>query len=438
MRIAVILVALAALAACKGREPAVAPLAQEMNEPTLLAGDQPGPSAIALDATDLYWNDWGKPIVRKMPRAGGPVTTLYSGAGEVGGRSIALDDDGVVFDEAFQIRRVPKAGGPATVIGSFASLPARLVADRDGVYIVDASSVRVFPRGAAAPILLAGEPEPWDVAVDATHVYWVARGGVRRTPKKGGPVETLAVGAFRFAKITVTDTDVTWADGVLEAVFSVPKAGGRVRYLAHDWNMAGKDLVVTGGFVWTMQMGGQLDRIDPATGTTTMITTALERGGSADHYLRLAFFGEDVFVASGGEGPFPPSGEILRVSARPPPKAIVSDRRAAQIAMVWFKGTTADVQDPANAVRWIAELDDAIVPDVRAGKLGLRLIAEVPAGLPEATARQRARFVEDAIREKLGAGVRIVTLTAPPRGYHGDVEVTVDTDELTAAMSPPR
>src|SRR6185436_19282963 len=101
------------------------------NEAVELAKDEPAPTAIAVDATHIYWNNFGKSIVRKMPLAGGKISTVYEGNPDIGGRGIALDADGVYFDEAFNIKRVPKTGGAAVDLGVMPYMPNHFVADKD-------------------------------------------------------------------------------------------------------------------------------------------------------------------------------------------------------------------------------------------------------------------------------------------------------------------
>jgi hypothetical protein len=424
-------------------------------EPVVIADNEPEPSAIVVDDKYVYWNNWGRGLVRRAPRGGGPAVTLYDSKSEVGGRSIALAGDQIYFDEGFNIMRVPAAGGEPRVIGHGGQLPMRMTADPSGAYIASAE-IDAFP--AAGGIRTLGrDTELWDVAVDATHVYWIGRSGVDRVAKAGGRIEHLAVGAFRFGRIAVDEANVYFGDAVLEAIFVVPKAGGRSRYIAHAWSIGAYALVADRGAVWVMAYDGTLERVDPATGKVTRIAFGLERGGGADHAYGIAPAGDSVYVAAGGMSmsgtgvrvidltgnpdapPLPTmthSGQILRVAAAAPADAVTTDDSQPQIAMVWFAGATATMQDAGNAVRWIDELELGIVPDVREGRVGLHLIALVDGPVTDAIARERARVVERAIRDKLGGHPKIAIATAPPHGYHGDVEVVLDRDDLATVMLP--
>jgi streptogramin lyase len=425
-------------------------------EPFVIADREPEPSAIVFDDTYVYWNNWGRGLVRRAPRAGGPAVTLYESNSEVGGRSIALAGDQIYFDEGgFNIVRIPKAGGAPTVIGHAGQVPMRMTADTSGAYIA-AGEINAFPA-AGGIRTLGGDTELWDIATDATHVYWIGRHGVNRVAKTGGPIEHLAVGAFRFCRIAVDDTNVYFGDAVLEAIFAVPKTGGRSRYIAHAWSIAAHALVPDRGALWVMASSGTLQRVDPRTGKMTVIASNLQRGGDADHSYGIAPAGDSVYVATGGmsmsgtglrvidltgnpDAPPPPtmthSGQILRVASAAPADAVTTDESEPQIAMVWFQGASTAMQDGGNAVRWIDELELGIVPDVKAGRVGLHLIAEVDGPVTETIARKRASAVESAIREKLGGSPKITIATAPPHGYHGHVEVALDRDDLATVMMP--
>lgn len=342
-------VVLVVQAAC--REASVPPT--RTNEPLVIAAKQPGPSAIALNADFVYWNNAGRGMIRKAPRRGGPVVTLFDGGGELGGHSIAVDVDSVYFDRGLEVMRVPKAGGPATHVADIPSLPAVIVADDDGVYVATSDRVGQHARGGGESRALGADTDIWDVAVDATHVYWVSGDGVRRVAKGGGVVELLARGHFRFSRLALDDTDVYWGDATLQGVLAVAKRGGKPRFVTHGWLTGSQRLVVGQRALWVMQSDGVLDRIVPDTGTGVVMAVALSRGGAADHFYGLAVTATDLFVAAGGStligtapvhidltqsGSTPPrfeyGGEILRLPATPPRAPIPIDAALPEVGRV--------------------------------------------------------------------------------------------------------
>lgn len=98
LRLAASLVLLAVQGACREAAPASA----RTSEPVVVAAEQPGPSAITSDAEFVYWNHAGRRLIRKAPRSGGAVVTLFDGGGELGGHSIAVHAEWVYFDRGFE------------------------------------------------------------------------------------------------------------------------------------------------------------------------------------------------------------------------------------------------------------------------------------------------------------------------------------------------
>ncbi len=63
--------------------------------PVTLASNQNGPSAIAIDATNVYWTNAGDGTVQRVAKAGGPPTTMSTG--ELEPLGIAVDETGVYW-----------------------------------------------------------------------------------------------------------------------------------------------------------------------------------------------------------------------------------------------------------------------------------------------------------------------------------------------------
>ena len=417
--------------ACKARAPDAAPGSGSGSSSSVavdvLATDQPEPSAIATDGAYIYWTHWSRPLVRRLSFTGGAIETVYEGRGEVGGRSLALGSDALYFDEAFNIWRVAKTGTGATVLGHVKQLPMRMTGDDSGTYFED-DDVGAFP--AAGGVRMFGNfHDTMDVAVDATHVYWIDDHALARVPKIGGTVEPLAFGNFAFARIAVGDADVYFGTDGLDSIFAVPKSGGKIRFVTHRWSVATGAFAVGGGALWWLE-SGDLVRIEPATGISTTVATGLARGGTADHMYGVAPTHDWVYVAAGGEdvegsgpqvidltgnpGAAPPpklryGGEILRVRATPPPGATTTGPGALTFQV-----------DADHSVTWLGWVGNTLTEAIKAGKIRVQLAGNADA----------ARAVEAGIRAKLGANVQVTIVSGG-----AIVEVTLDPDDVGTAMT---
>jgi hypothetical protein len=118
----------------------------------------------------------------------------------------------------------------------------------------DAGTGSSSPCGAQPTVLASGQPDPVDLAVDATSVYWTTQpignpsagsvvkvpiaGGptTTRVPKTGGTPQTIATGQRAANGIAADGTSIYWVtagtfnqDGT---VMKAPKAGGQAVTLA--------------------------------------------------------------------------------------------------------------------------------------------------------------------------------------------------------------
>jgi len=92
--------------------------------------------------------------------------------------------------------------------------------------------VRKAPKSGGAVTTLASGDRLSGVTVDETSVYWIAgtpdasSGAVMKAPLDGGAATTLAVRAGAPAHIAVDDTSVYWTELLTGAVMKVPLTGG--------------------------------------------------------------------------------------------------------------------------------------------------------------------------------------------------------------------
>jgi hypothetical protein len=220
----------------------------------------------------VYWVENGAfdytSELRRMPRAGGAIETLYStnaaahglalgddaaflvttlgGSGNYSGTvvrvpkdgtapttlttafnptSIAVDGDWVYYNEAASpegaIRRVATTGGDPELVVDVADNPYDLAAQAGVLYYSEMNvgrMMRVVP-GEQPTELAAGWIGTVWMAVDATHVYFCgcetgecAEPRLYRVPLDGGETELLATGTRNEGKIAVTDGAVLWGE----------------------------------------------------------------------------------------------------------------------------------------------------------------------------------------------------------------------------------
>lgn len=458
------LLCVVALVACKqpSRDagPALVDPKDQFHDTTTLVDKQDaGPSGIALDATHVYWTHLGRPLVRRMPRAGGPVETLYEGPGNVGGGWIDVVGDTIFFSEGFTIYKLAKTGGEPSIVGAVSLLPARFTADDSGVYSV-AGSVVDHRTGTS----ISSGSELWDIASDATAIYWLDRDGVWRADKADPTPVRLAKGRFRFGRIALSATDVYWGDAVLQSIFSVPKGGGSPRFIAREWDIATRKLVVEGDIAWLLQSGPTMERIDVKTRTVTLVSFDIPKPGSADSFFDFEATPDKLYIAAGGlslvgAGPavvdltnpnarmptYRYDGAIVTLPTAMPEKPLTRATDDLYVARVGFHTSSSEFNDPLNATRWIDDFKVAY-PALETGALRVRIIAASrPASkaadgraiepITDVLARERAQKVEVLVREKLGPRARIEIVIEPAAAE--ELRISFDEADLMLELSAP-
>ncbi len=250
---------------------------------TVLAADEGSPTAIAVDATHVYWATSGSGcndgLIRRMPKAGGAIETLASN--QPNPRALDLDQDHVYFYDACGsglLRRVPKQGGPVfdypiTVVDSGRAMAVggqdvyfsdygllriaksggkRLMVDSSAyVYAVAADATGAYwmgpvggggstygvfahaPGSVGATVLANPAGVTNTLGIDQDYVYFGSSPGIRRVSKKGGAISTVATGSVW--RLAVDDSAVYWTDGFGGAAYTInkaPKSGGPTTVVA--------------------------------------------------------------------------------------------------------------------------------------------------------------------------------------------------------------
>jgi hypothetical protein len=181
------------------------------------------PSVIAVDATSVFWvsnggctadGGFAPGTVGKVPKSGGPTVLLVSPPelGSYGFFGIALDADNVYW--TVDPYESGCDGGDCSMKGGVMSVPK---------------------RGGASSTVVADVDGPWEVAVDASRVYWATSSAIKSAPLGGGTISTLASG-YGPTRIAVDSTRLYWTDTTANGVLSVPVGGGNVTTL---WSMLG-------------------------------------------------------------------------------------------------------------------------------------------------------------------------------------------------------
>lgn len=181
--------------------------------PVALAGQQPRAASVAVDTAGIYWSTWGDPQqpgtgkVFSAHLDGSARATLASGLSYP--RAVAADSTAIYFVSGAGVTRVPKSGAGPSVIATTArnQFAASLGLDGDSLYFGDRDGaiLKVPKAGGAQVTVAAAMGSPSHLAIDAAEraIYWTLvapqgpnhYGAVYKAPLSGGTA-TLVTRSF--------------------------------------------------------------------------------------------------------------------------------------------------------------------------------------------------------------------------------------------------
>ncbi len=231
---------------------------------TLVANDGTNlPQALALNSTRVFFGrrtSEGAGIW-SVPKAGGTPALVSPGIPVY----IVADDAFVYWTDSTGLYSAPVEGGSGSLLAT--GVIGRLALDEVGaLYWV---SIRTSFRGGSLhrmqnrvdSVIASGQNQNSGVAVDSTFAYFtsgILNGGdpaIRRVPRTGGTVETLATTASDPAAVRVDSQNVYYRE-TSGAVWALSKSGGQPRLLSgrngSSVNFLGSDLDVNASVVWWM------------------------------------------------------------------------------------------------------------------------------------------------------------------------------------------
>ena len=228
---------------------------------------------IAVDAGNLYWNNWGSESVVRMPFGGTPAIIA---TGTIG--PFAIDSTSVywISTSGGSLMMGPLTGGPAVTLADRSSVATRalrtLALDANSVYFGEyrpcLGVLMMVAKAGGSPTALgsSNQEEAVALAVDATNLYGSSyRAGLFKLPLAGGNPVKLA--ADLADSLVVAGSTVLWTSGT--RLLKMPIAGGTPVQIGADASA----MVATNGteVFWAKNSGGSVISTPIAGGTDKVL-----------------------------------------------------------------------------------------------------------------------------------------------------------------------
>jgi hypothetical protein len=210
---------------------------------TQLVTDRATTFALAVDATQIYFSEQqdanGHNRLLMAPKEGGPAVELAADQEQISAIAVAPPE---VFwatsspGRGHILKAATTAGAPVTELATVNATPQSLVIGGGFVYFTNSATYRTTPTsimvvsrdGGSPQVLVADEPNPFALAVDADNIYWsnFVKGGVgsiRGLPRSGGQPFTLVEHQGGPNSMAIDDSNVYWSNFEDGTIMSVAK-----------------------------------------------------------------------------------------------------------------------------------------------------------------------------------------------------------------------
>ena len=208
------------------------------SSPLVLAKMQNTPYAVHVAGGFVYWTSYSvEGVMRKTPIGGGAITNLVDAPAT---RDFAVGTTHIWWTrEPDDVQRIPIEGGAedAGTVDLLTNNPLTngVTADATSVYWVNRQDgyIKRADHDFGFETPLASGDIPWDIEVDATHIYWTEQGSSPNTGKvmKASKVDgsagvTIASTQAGPHGIAIDATSVYWANKDDGTIHKAPLAGG--------------------------------------------------------------------------------------------------------------------------------------------------------------------------------------------------------------------
>jgi hypothetical protein len=175
--------------------------------------------AITVQDNVVFWGV-ASGVIYSIPTAGGSVTTVATGSQDIA--SIRVTNNTVVWSQTLYPAVVfaRPIGGSRITLSSSGNVAPGLAVQDNFVYFAGHENIyRVPISGGTKQALATDLNDAYDLALDATSIYWVeagnptgTNGSVRQMPLNGGAIITLATNLAQPSAIAIDSTNVYWLE----------------------------------------------------------------------------------------------------------------------------------------------------------------------------------------------------------------------------------